>query len=54
MSKPSEPGSVWSEFELPKFPTLERDMEVDVVVVGAGITGITAAYLLRESVNASR
>jgi len=31
---------------LPRFPKLERDQAVDVVVVGGGITGLTAAYLL--------
>ena len=31
---------------LPRFPKLERNEAVDVVVVGGGITGLTAAYLL--------
>src|SRR4051812_24859067 len=31
---------------MPAFPKLERDETVDVVVVGGGITGLTAAYLL--------
>src|ERR1043166_4763778 len=34
---------------LPAFPKLTKDLEVDVVVVGGGITGITAAYLLKKS-----
>jgi glycine/D-amino acid oxidase-like deaminating enzyme/nitrite reductase/ring-hydroxylating ferredoxin subunit len=32
---------------LPRFPALDRDLTVDVAVVGAGITGITTAYLLK-------
>jgi glycine/D-amino acid oxidase-like deaminating enzyme/nitrite reductase/ring-hydroxylating ferredoxin subunit len=32
--------------ELPSFGKLDRDIEVDVAVVGGGITGLTAAYLL--------
>ena len=31
-----------------EFTSLQKDLEVDVVVVGGGITGITAAYLLRQ------
>jgi glycine/D-amino acid oxidase-like deaminating enzyme/nitrite reductase/ring-hydroxylating ferredoxin subunit len=30
---------------IPTFPKLDRDLDVDVVVVGAGITGLTTAYL---------
>jgi glycine/D-amino acid oxidase-like deaminating enzyme/nitrite reductase/ring-hydroxylating ferredoxin subunit len=33
---------------LPHFPKLRRNITVDVAVVGAGITGITAAYLLKK------
>jgi len=33
----------------PTFAKIERDIDVDVVVVGAGITGLTAAYLLLTS-----
>ncbi len=32
-----------------RFPRLQRNINVDVVVVGAGITGITTAYLLRKA-----
>src|SRR5690242_16481585 len=31
------------------FPSLGADLKVDVLVVGAGITGITAAYLLKQA-----
>lgn len=30
----------------PQFPQLEEDLRADVVVIGGGITGLTAAYLL--------
>jgi glycine/D-amino acid oxidase-like deaminating enzyme/nitrite reductase/ring-hydroxylating ferredoxin subunit len=33
---------------LSRFPRLERDLKVDVVIVGAGITGLTAAYLMKR------
>jgi glycine/D-amino acid oxidase-like deaminating enzyme/nitrite reductase/ring-hydroxylating ferredoxin subunit len=32
-----------------KFPRLQGNVTVDVVVIGAGVTGITVAYLLRKS-----
>jgi glycine/D-amino acid oxidase-like deaminating enzyme/nitrite reductase/ring-hydroxylating ferredoxin subunit len=31
---------------LPRFPKLDRDITVDVVVVGGGIAGLTTAYLI--------
>ncbi len=33
--------------QIPIFPTLLRDLQVDVVVIGGGLTGITAAHLLK-------
>jgi len=34
---------------LSTFPKLDRDLTVDVVVVGGGITGLTTAYLVAAS-----
>jgi glycine/D-amino acid oxidase-like deaminating enzyme/nitrite reductase/ring-hydroxylating ferredoxin subunit len=34
---------------MPRFPRLERDQTVDVAIVGGGITGLTAAYLLNRA-----
>jgi glycine/D-amino acid oxidase-like deaminating enzyme/nitrite reductase/ring-hydroxylating ferredoxin subunit len=34
---------------MPQFPALAQDLTVDVVVVGAGITGVTAAYLIKSA-----
>ncbi|WP_372633168.1 FAD-dependent oxidoreductase [Cohnella sp.] len=47
---PQFPQSYWtSSVRLPEFPPLKNDTEADVVIVGAGITGITAAYLLSRA-----
>ncbi len=41
--------SYWqSSAQLPEFPALANDLQVDVVIVGAGLTGITAAHLLKR------
>src|SRR4026209_1326285 len=40
----------WQEgMSMPRFPSVTQDLEVDVVVIGAGLTGITAAYLLKNA-----
>ncbi|WP_040206196.1 FAD-dependent oxidoreductase [Neobacillus jeddahensis] len=46
--EPKFPKTYWREIELPTFPKLEQDVSVDVAIVGAGITGITTAYLLSK------
>lgn len=47
---PQYPVSLWrATTELPDFPRLAEDIEADVAIVGAGITGITTAYLLAKA-----
>jgi len=42
--------SYWTDSaSIPSYRPLDRDLEVDVVVIGAGITGLTAAYLLKKA-----
>lgn len=44
---PDSAESYWIDSTgIPEFPKLEKDIHVDTVIVGGGITGITAAYLL--------
>ncbi|MCJ8012853.1 FAD-dependent oxidoreductase [Paenibacillus sp. KQZ6P-2] len=44
---PQFPESLWrATTELPSFPRLNEDIQVDIAIVGAGIVGITTAYLL--------
>src|SRR5262249_16746548 len=41
---------VWiDDAPIRKFPKLQRNMSVDVLVAGAGVTGITTAYLLKKA-----
>lgn len=40
--------SIWWAHEPPPFPSLEGDLETDILIVGGGITGITLAYTLAE------
>jgi glycine/D-amino acid oxidase-like deaminating enzyme/nitrite reductase/ring-hydroxylating ferredoxin subunit len=42
--------SYWNDSAaLPRFGRLDRNLHVDVVIVGCGITGLTAAYLLKRA-----
>ncbi len=41
---------VWiDDTRIRKFPKLQKNINVDVLVVGAGVTGITTAYLLKKA-----
>lgn len=41
--------SVWMEIPPPSpFPALDRDIDCDVCIIGAGIAGLTTAYMLAE------
>jgi glycine/D-amino acid oxidase-like deaminating enzyme/nitrite reductase/ring-hydroxylating ferredoxin subunit len=50
---PQFPEPYWRDFiAIPTYDKLTHDIEAEVAIVGAGITGITAAYLLaKEGVN---
>jgi len=40
------PPSLWWSGETRSFPTLDTQLEVDVAIIGGGITGVTLAYWL--------
>jgi len=39
----------WQDVSLMRFPSLREDITCDVLVIGGGITGLTAAYLLLKA-----
>jgi glycine/D-amino acid oxidase-like deaminating enzyme/nitrite reductase/ring-hydroxylating ferredoxin subunit len=51
---PGESVSVWQENErpMPTYAPLHQNLRADICVVGAGIAGLTTAYLLQKSGNA--
>src|SRR5690606_28029268 len=47
---PDKQSSLWlASATLPGFSNLQNDLEVDTVIVGGGIAGLTTAYLLKKS-----
>lgn len=46
---PSKGRSLWlNTYEPVIYPALDREMSIDVAVIGAGIAGLTTAYLLKQ------
>ena len=43
---PLSPPSYWWAIDPPAFPSLTQDLEVDVAVIGGGISGVTLAWTL--------
>src|SRR5688572_19467162 len=48
-ARQSDTSPYWAAAPFPQFPRIAKDTSADVVVVGAGITGLTAAYLVAKS-----
>ena len=43
-------GSLWTEtVQMPEFPTLEKDIRTQVLIIGGGMTGILCAYFLQQA-----
>ena len=42
-------GTPWESKRMPRFPRLKKGGHFDVVVIGGGITGLSAAYFLKEA-----
>jgi glycine/D-amino acid oxidase-like deaminating enzyme/nitrite reductase/ring-hydroxylating ferredoxin subunit len=47
--KITESTPLWKSFQIPEFDRLSRNARFDVVVVGGGIMGLTAAYFLKQA-----
>lgn len=42
---------IWQDISLPKFDRLSQSGHFDVVVIGGGIAGFSAAYFLKQAGN---
>ena len=49
MAAPKLNRPLWLEPAEPRYPALSSSLDVDVAVIGAGITGVTTAYLLKQA-----
>ena len=39
---------IWATVEVPDFPALDKEINAEVCIIGAGIAGLTTALLLAE------
>jgi glycine/D-amino acid oxidase-like deaminating enzyme/nitrite reductase/ring-hydroxylating ferredoxin subunit len=46
--QPDLERSLWMDFPVPGYPPLDADVQADVCVVGAGIAGLSTAYMLAK------
>src|SRR5206468_5156115 len=50
ISLPEKETSLWrQDYFKASYPRLHGELAADVAIIGAGITGLTAAYLLKEA-----
>ena len=43
-------ASLWTDgVSLPSFPSLGRDLETDVLIIGGGLCGVLCAYRLEQA-----
>ena len=41
--------SIWQDDIIPDYPSLEQNLDLDVLIIGGGITGISSLYHLKDS-----
>ena len=41
--------SIWQDEIIPDYPSLEQNLDLDVLIIGGGITGISSLYHLKDS-----